>query len=185
MKKLNNKGFSLVELMVVVAIIGILSAIAIPNFQRFQRKSRQSEAKSTLGAIYAAQKAFHQEWNRYYNDLDVTGYVPSGQLRYNAGFSAAGAALPAAIPGYQGPANSGFFTTTLVCAAAAYSGSCTQIESVALALAPAPANPAGTGNGATFTAVATTNSTTINAGAATDQWTMTQAGVLLNAQSGI
>jgi len=47
-----KKGFTLIELMIVVAIIGILAAIAIPNFLKFQAKSKQSEAKSNLGAIF-------------------------------------------------------------------------------------------------------------------------------------
>ena len=49
--RLRKRGFTLIELMIVVAIIGILAAIAIPNFIKFQAKSKQSEAKTNLKAI--------------------------------------------------------------------------------------------------------------------------------------
>ncbi len=75
----NNKaGFSLVELMVVVAIIGILASIAVPNFQRFQSKARQAEAKTQLGGIYTAQKTFFGEYTLFHPNHNITGFVPDG-----------------------------------------------------------------------------------------------------------
>jgi len=66
LSKLRSKrGFTLIELMIVVAIIGILAAIAIPNFLRFQAKSKQSEAKTNLGGIFTAQTAYFGEKNMY------------------------------------------------------------------------------------------------------------------------
>ncbi|MCG8687200.1 MAG: prepilin-type N-terminal cleavage/methylation domain-containing protein [Desulfobacterales bacterium] len=59
------KGFSLIELMIVVAIIGILSAIAIPNFINYQLKSKTAEAKTNLGTIKTVQEAYKAENSSY------------------------------------------------------------------------------------------------------------------------
>lgn len=75
-------GFTLVELMVVVAMIGVLSAIAIPNYQHFTARARQAEAKIALSAIYAAQQAFFGENGSYTYCLRQAGYVPEGAVRY-------------------------------------------------------------------------------------------------------
>jgi type IV pilus assembly protein PilA len=77
----SKKGFTLIELMIVVAIIGILAAIAIPNFLKFQAKSKTSEAKTNLGAIFVGQTAFFGESNNY-GSFTAIGWGPSGTTRY-------------------------------------------------------------------------------------------------------
>ena len=62
----SKKGFTLIELMIVVAIIGILAAIAIPNFLTFRLKAKTSEAKSNLGAIRTVEEAYKAEEDTYY-----------------------------------------------------------------------------------------------------------------------
>ena len=76
------RGFTLIELMIVVAIIGILAAIAIPNFIRFQAKSKQSEAKTNLKSIYTAQKAYFGEKDKYVTDFKAVGFSPEANNRY-------------------------------------------------------------------------------------------------------
>ena len=73
----DQKGFTLIELMIVVAIIGILAAIAIPNFLKYQAKSRQSEAKTNLGGIFVAETSYFGERNNYGNFQQV-GYALAG-----------------------------------------------------------------------------------------------------------
>lgn len=69
-KRPAQAGFSLVELMIVVAIIGILAALAVPRFQSFQAKARQSEAKNNLSHMYTLQMS-------YYGDNDAYAAVPA------------------------------------------------------------------------------------------------------------
>src|SRR4051812_14089401 len=102
--KLNSKGFSLVELMVVVAIIGILASVAIPSVNKYMAKARQSEAKTNLGSLYTAEKAFQSEYTRFHTAFQAIGFAPEGRMRYNVGFTAAQAAdVAGAAEGYNMP----------------------------------------------------------------------------------
>jgi len=67
----NKKGFTLIELMIVVVIIGILAALAIPRFMRSTTKAKMSEARQLLKQVYTMQRAYRQENDTYTCNGDV------------------------------------------------------------------------------------------------------------------
>ena len=77
-----NQGFTLIELMIVVAIIGILAAIAIPNFMTYQAKARQSEAKVGLGGIFTTATSYFAENGSFTATSSSLGYAPAGSPKY-------------------------------------------------------------------------------------------------------
>ncbi len=85
-KNISNKGFSLVELLAVVAIIGILAVIGIPQYHKFRIKAFQAEAKTQLAGIHTAERTFFLEHQTYHPSLKAIGYAPMGRARYNIGF---------------------------------------------------------------------------------------------------
>lgn len=89
------KGFTLIELMIVVAIIGILAAIAIPNFIKFQARSKQSEAKSNLKSLFTAEKSYKQEKDVYTICIAKMGFAPERGNRYYYDVNNADGNLPA------------------------------------------------------------------------------------------
>lgn len=97
----SEQGFTLVELMVVVAIIGILSAIAVPNFKKYQAKSKQSEAKIQLASLYNTEVGSNADWDTYATCLLTMGYEQSPRGYYAIGF-ASGFDATSVNAGYTG-----------------------------------------------------------------------------------
>lgn len=112
-----SAGFSLVELMIVVAIIAILAAVAIPSYMRFQLRARETEARNNLAAIRTCEEAYKAENDVYLagvaspagGGLGTTpiawadgggwtamGFSPDGEVRYlyTAALVAGGAGVP-------------------------------------------------------------------------------------------
>lgn len=80
-------GFTLIELMIVVAVIGVLSAVAIPTFQSYVYRSRTTEAVTFLGEIRQRQEAYRAEFGQYCSVSAAVGSAPES-----------GAWAPATLP---------------------------------------------------------------------------------------
>lgn len=148
----SDKGFTLIELMIVVAIIGILAAIAIPNFLRYQATSRQAEARTNLGGIYVAETASFSNTGTYDTMANVGFVLSGGSNRYT----------------YRSGAGDQINGTL---GATAENGACQ-------ASAMGPAIPPG-GNATAFTASAVAN---LDSDANADHWTVNDIKAGLQAQ---
>jgi len=90
----SHKGFTLVEIMIVVAIIALLAAIAVPGFLRARKRSQASRILNDLRMIDSAVDQYAIETNRKTGDavsvVDWTNYLKKGSLLYNSGNSLLG-----------------------------------------------------------------------------------------------
>lgn len=122
-------GFSLVELMIVVAIMAILAAIAIPSFMRFSMRAKTAEATQNLAAIRSCQESYRAEEDEYWicpptpggwangpgasspiawagggvAEFDKIGFAPDGNVRYQYQVQAGTGGAASGTGGINGP----------------------------------------------------------------------------------
>lgn len=82
MKLMAQRGFTLVELMIVLVIVAILASIAIPSYQNSVMKSRRADAKAALSAAAAEQEKWFFQFMQYSDDIDDLGGAPSPEGFY-------------------------------------------------------------------------------------------------------
>ncbi|CAN5362706.1 hypothetical protein BH23GEM4_BH23GEM4_24700 [soil metagenome] len=97
-KARSNKGFTLIELMIVVVIIGILAAIAIPKFGQASARAKEKEADGILKQIYTLQQAYYANNGAY-----ATAFIPELQ--------AVGWEAPTGLKHFAAPGTPGFPVT--------------------------------------------------------------------------
>ena len=110
MKK--EKGFTLIEVLIVVFIVGILAAVAIPTYRGYTQRGRRADAKTALEQLRASQEVFRAERGRYAND------------------GADGDALTVLRTNWGGPpATAGLYNITMVSDATTFTGTATPTGS--------------------------------------------------------
>lgn len=94
----NEDGFSLTELLIVLAIIGILIMIAVPLYQNVTTRAKTTEAKTQLAFLHTLQKVYHLEYDTYASDFDRIGFehekmiTEGGRARYTIEIESSGPA---------------------------------------------------------------------------------------------
>ena len=100
--KILRRGFSLLEVMIVVVIIGILATLAYPSLEGYLQRSKQTEAKVGLSAVYTAQKiyfAINQTYAASLSNLDVH-LETGGSSRYSITLTGSSSSFTATAKGH-------------------------------------------------------------------------------------
>lgn len=94
-----NRGFTLVELLIVIIIIAVLAAVAIPKFQNSSRKASETAVKEQIKLLRNAITAFHEDTNRWpKSENDLVADTPPTR-----GYSNGGSDVPLNASDYKGP----------------------------------------------------------------------------------
>jgi prepilin-type N-terminal cleavage/methylation domain-containing protein len=106
---MNRRGFTLIELMIVVVIIGILAAIAIPKFTGTKEKAFTATMKSDLKNFASAQESYYYDNGAYYN-----GVVPNAALAFDPSAGVTVTVVSADVTGFS--ATSAYANIAVTCA---------------------------------------------------------------------
>jgi prepilin-type N-terminal cleavage/methylation domain-containing protein len=119
----HSKGYTLIELMMVLGIIGLLATFSTATYLKSKAQSLQAEAKTELMKIYTSERSFSSEWGSFSGDFRNIGYQPYGVIRYRIGFSET---APVRSMGFRVPSGWPYINTSVpgVCS----QGKCQEID---------------------------------------------------------
>ncbi len=83
LKNLNRRGFALIELMVVVAVLSMAASFFVPRFLKHQIHKNQEECAANLLSFHASQKAHRATAGSFATDAAALGWAPKGRSRYD------------------------------------------------------------------------------------------------------
>lgn len=78
-----REGYSLIEILIVIAIIGLLAAIAVPSYFGFKKKALATEARANLHQLFKLELSYQGEYGSYTNNLNDIGFKVTPDMRYS------------------------------------------------------------------------------------------------------